>query len=69
MLSFFTPFNYLLHFVNFTLTLPLSYSQTDTAEWEKISFLYMTVSAYHVISEKVKNHILRHVELLDTHVR
>ena len=29
----------------------------------------MTVSAYHVISEKVKNHILRHVQPLDTHVR
>ena len=29
----------------------------------------MTVSAYHVTSEKVKNHILRHVEFLDTHVR
>ena len=28
----------------------------------------MTGSAYHVISKKVKNHILRHIGLLDTHV-
>ena len=71
-MSFFTPFNYFLHFVNFTLTLPLCYSLNFTKilqNEKKISFLCTTVSAYHAISEKVKNYILRHVELLDTHIR
>ena len=35
---------------------------------EKKIFLYMAAPAYHVISEEVKNHILRHTEFLDTHL-
>ena len=62
-MAFFTPFNYLSHFVNFSLTLPLCYSLDFTKKLQnerKEDFLYMAASAYHVISKKVKNHILRH---------
>ena len=70
-IAFFTPFNYLSPFVSFALTLPLCYSLDFTKKLQnerKEDFLYMAVSAYHVISKKVKNQILRQIEFLDTYV-
>ena len=60
MMSFFTPFNYLLHFVNFTLTLPLCYSQTSLRYCRMRKnkfFVYDCFSLSRYIREGKKSHL------------
>ena len=54
--AFFTPMNYLSHFANFTLTLPLCYSLNFN---KKLQNERKEATAYQVTSKEVKNHILR----------
>ena len=54
----------LLHFVNFTRSLPLCYLLNLTKklynERKEDFFAYIAASAYHVITKEVENHIFKH---------
>ena len=62
-MAFFTLFNFVtLCQVHFT-TSPVSFTKLhqETIAWKgKRFFVYMAVSAYHVISSEVENHIFKH---------
>ena len=61
----------LSHFLNFTLSPPLCCSLKTANLWNEIKeyfFVYMTASAYPVISKKVENCDFRHNCILETHV-
>ena len=62
--------NVIFHPIQLFVTLCQFYCNTSlrNCRMRKNNFFCMTVSTYQVIPKKVKNHILRHIERLDTHV-
>ena len=58
------------YFANFTLSPPLCYSLkiTNYGMRTKKYFVYVTASAYHVISKEIENRIMDTIAFLDTHV-